>query len=1064
MDQDDKLKNYEKALQNASDLIKKEKEYNDKLKVSRDLWNDISVILFGVSSSEFFKKIPKTTQDIINSNNEIQKLEKQITQIGKTFNESFTFDKNGDLATDLNKYIGNMKQFSLQQQEDFKKISEHIEKNGTDISSFSDEERENYQLINLEKDKMLGNQKEIDKLLSKQFDDYESITRNHSEYMRGKLGQAIVEKDISGFLTEHGEKALSMLLSMKSISDEEKEQLVQHHKINEELKKSVAFQKDFEKTSFEIGKYLEKIGENWRKTIKDVALGFDQLLSNFQKNSGIALKENASQMTELTSLSNAYGVSTEQVLTTMADLGEELRTTDFKFLKQATTDFLAIEAATGLTSKEITHIAGGLMRAGVASSDITKSIQETNVESKLLGVNTKSVLMQMDKNISKMKTFGFTGGIESLRKMAVEAERLRINVEDIFDVASKARNIEGAMEMAADLQLAGGSFAAINPMDLLKAARTSPEELQKLLSKMGTDIGDFNDKNVFEFDVTDTERLQIVAEATNMKLESLQAMIEKNAMTNKKLEFFPSSLFDINVDEKDRNMLAEMTEFDKNGSLVIKTEFEDIAKKAGIKDISLITPEQLRELKDLRVKNIQDLKEQAAANASLVDALQRLGNSLLQVFTIFEPAISYLAEKIASVAQWVGETDGIWGTILKTGAGIVAAFALASTGFVQALIKYFVPGAKSMANLIRNTKIGSVFGLSKGESNVVNQTSQVQGGGGLAGFAESVKTSSDHASGIKWDGLLKLVAAFALLGAAVTTAMFFAVQQMSMDDLQKMAMLGLVLIEIAGSFYLTSKASEKIDLKGIGVLSAAFIGIGIGMVPFAYAAKMLSGDGGIDWFNVIAGLGLMLGAVVALGVLGIYAVNAYPVILAGAAAIIAVGVTMLLAAYSLSQLSNAFKGISEVNWEGFSGMGTALMSVVPGLTAFSIATLLFANPIGLAGMVIMTASLGALSMVMIPLSHSLSAGATAIHSMAEGVGKLKEAMVDLKLDKLEKLSEVSQNLVGAATKSNSETTSSSSNGAKSNDSGKRTVVHHVNLKINGRQLQQLIIDDTDLQS
>ncbi len=33
-----------------------------------------------------------------------------------------------------------------------------------------------------------------------------------------------------------------------------------------------------------------------------------------------------------------------------------------------------------------------------------------------------------------------------------------MNVDEIFDVAKRARNIEGAMEMASELQLAGGSF------------------------------------------------------------------------------------------------------------------------------------------------------------------------------------------------------------------------------------------------------------------------------------------------------------------------------------------------------------------------------------------------------------------------------------------------------------------------------------------------------------------------------------------------------------------------------------------------------------------------------
>jgi hypothetical protein len=65
---------------------------------------------------------------------------------------------------------------------------------------------------------------------------------------------------------------------------------------------------------------------------------------------------------------------------------------------------------------------------------------------------------------------GFAGGEKSLAKMVITAQKLNMNVDEIFDVAKKARTIEGAMEMASELQLAGGSFANINPMDLFAAA------------------------------------------------------------------------------------------------------------------------------------------------------------------------------------------------------------------------------------------------------------------------------------------------------------------------------------------------------------------------------------------------------------------------------------------------------------------------------------------------------------------------------------------------------------------------------------------------------------------
>src|SRR5690606_31513665 len=125
--------------------------------------------------------------------------------------------------------------------------------------------------------------------------------------------------------------------------------------------------------------------------------------------------------------------------------------------------------------------------------------------------------------------------------------RLGQNVDEIFNVAEKTRSIEGAMEAAAELQLAGGSFSNINPMDLLSAARKGPEELNKLLTSMGKDVGGWVKKmdksEEFQFDPVDVDRLKIVSQATGESMESLTNRIRKQAEDSKKLSLIPDSVF-----------------------------------------------------------------------------------------------------------------------------------------------------------------------------------------------------------------------------------------------------------------------------------------------------------------------------------------------------------------------------------------------------------------------------------------------------------------------------------------------------------------------------------------
>jgi len=158
-----------------------------------------------------------------------------------------------------------------------------------------------------------------------------------------------------------------------------------------------------------------------------------------------------------------------------------------------------------------------------------------------------------------------------------------------------------------------------------------------------------------------------------------------------------------------------------------------------------------------------------------------------------------------------------------------------------------------------------------------------------------------------------------------------------------------------------------------------------------------------------------------------------------------------------------------INWSGFAEMGPALMSVIPGLLGFSVAAMSFLNPLTLLGFITMTATLGTFAAIMIPLADALAKGADGFDRFAEGVNSLKEATADLDFEKLEKLSELSQGLAGASVMANiasslSDMVKGSGGSGSSGGGGSQTVKHEVTLKLNGRDLQRFIIEDTDLQS
>src|SRR6185369_5481855 len=100
----------------------------------------------------------------------------------------------------------------------------------------------------------------------------------------------------------------------------------------------------------------------------------------------------------------------------------------------------------------------------------------------------------------------------------------------------------------------------------------------------------------------------------------------------------------------------------------------------------------------------------------------------------------------------------------------------------------------------------------------------------------------------------------------------------------------------------------------------------------------------------------------------------------------------------------------EINWDSFSSMGSALLSILPGLLGLA-GIGLFAIP----SLLLMSFALGSLAAVMSVLAPAMSVASIATHSMASGITELKEAIKGLDTSKLESMADAAERLsVGTA--------------------------------------------------
>ena len=908
--------------------------------------------------------------------------------------------------------------------------------------------------------------------------DYPKLEQVTSDTEKVKIAQALAEGDIAKYIKEQGYDGIKNLATAGILKDEALKTALNVHKINMEAKGLEDNMKSSEKeVSTAFGKLFDNIASQVRKKVVGALMEFDAVIHKTQQETGIMFTQNTAKMADLTSKTAQFGMSIEDTAKFMGGLGDELKTTDFNVLAKAADSLKAVQLATGASTESITAMAGEMMRMGDSSEDVERAMKNINVAAKQFGVSSKGLVESVSKNLDKMRKFGFTGGVESLTKMTAQAQRLRMNVDEIFNVADKARSIEGAMDMAAELQLAGGSFANINPMDLLSAARKGPAELQKILTEMGKDVGHFDEKTKeFKFDPVDVDRLQIVAKATGQSLDSIQKMIQKNAEDAKKFQLIPNDIIDMKDFDPEavKATLSDSLDIGKDGKIQVKAG--SLLDAAGIKDVSKMSKEQLRGIMEDQKKKDANLEAQAKQNTDLKKTFDNLVNSFVNTLTIFEPVLKGLAWILGGINtafKWVGDMfdkmhSGLGGVVKAMIAGFVL-FAL-STKMLGGSIGQLLGGAKEMVMGGGKKLLGLGKGIMSkgGESTLPGADVADKGKGMTKGIGEGIKGFfKGFAEGIKAFGevspaaLLKFALSLVIVGGAIIGFSVAMAKFGGEAGVGQMVTAAVSLVLLGGAIVLLSKLMKDVDMGGILEGALAMAVIGLALIPFAYSMKIMEG---ISWET----LGKMAVAIVGAALLmaGLSVISEF--VLIGALTLAAAGVALLIFAGAMMVAGMAFENIAKIDWNGFSSMGPALLSAIPGMLAFGIASLMFINPFTLLGLTVMTGVLGGLALIMIPLGDAMVKASEGMGSLAGNMEKLQAATDKLSLEKLQQLRELSDSLAGASAAGAvtgaiaALANAISGGGGKGGAGGGETKKIEINLKMNGRDLQTVIINDNEL--
>lgn len=187
-------------------------------------------------------------------------------------------------------------------------------------------------------------------------------------------------------------------------------------------------------------------------------------------------------------------------------------------------------AATGLGAEGTAKMVADMELQGYSAERTKDFIEQTMNDSSKMGLNASKVVKNMQQNMKLLNRYNFKGGVNGLKKMAETVTKLGIDMNSVSGMADKLFDIEGAVEMSAQLQVLGGSFSNLaDPFKLMYMARNDMAGLVEELGKAAAGSATFN-KETGEFEVSALElhRLRKIAEQTGVEYETL-ATAAKNA-------------------------------------------------------------------------------------------------------------------------------------------------------------------------------------------------------------------------------------------------------------------------------------------------------------------------------------------------------------------------------------------------------------------------------------------------------------------------------------------------------------------------------------------------------
>ncbi len=335
-------------------------------------------------------------------------------------------------------------------------------------------------------------------------------------------------------------------------------------------------------------------------------------------------------------------------------------------------------AATGLGVEGTAQMAADMELQGVSAQRTGKYIEQTMNDSHKMGLNSTKVIKNISGNMKMLNRYNFKEGTKGLAKMANLVTKLGVDMEFATGFADKLWNVEGAVDLSAQLQVMGGEWSKLaDPFRLMYMARNDMAGLTEEIANAAAQSVDFN-KKTGEFDMAAQEmhRLKIIAEQTGMSYDDL-VTAGKNA---KKFSVIKSQIrFSVGGGQEGKDLQEYLTN---------KSEFENgkayIMVKGEKRLINTLNDQDKKILK-AEMEEKQSMKQRAEEartfDDTLTDLINQLKIYLLPLITKLNDPKDGLGVKLDKFVEDLNKPGG-WGEKIEYFAGEIGKLVKAVGGWI----------------------------------------------------------------------------------------------------------------------------------------------------------------------------------------------------------------------------------------------------------------------------------------------------------------------------------------------------------------------------------------------